>query len=162
MGRMNCGTRIWWRRGRGGAVGWGAALGLTLVLFGAGRAVAESPPVESLRQRVTAFWEARLQGDEVRAYQYLTYARTGELTATQYVQARSPTLQYMAYTIDTIQQQQNDARVTVNLQYRLTVPGMVDLPMTMAIQEHWVRLDDGHWYRNLKPKQSGATARRRD
>ena len=162
MGRMNCGKRIWWGRGRGGAVGWGAALGLTLVLFGAGRAAADAPPVEALKQRVTAFWDARIQGDEVSAYQYEIYAYTGALTATQYIQARSPTLKYMSYSIDTIQQQENQAQVTVRMHYRLDVPGMVDLPMAMAIQERWDRLEDGLWYRNLKPEKAGRTARRQD
>ena len=49
----------------------------------------------------------------------ITYARTGEMTATQFVQARSPTLKYMAYTIDTIQEQENQAQVTVKVQYRM-------------------------------------------
>ena len=49
----------------------------------------------------------------------ITYARTGEMTVTQFVQARSPTLKYMAYTIDTIQEQEKEAQVTVNVQYRL-------------------------------------------
>ena len=113
-----------------------------------------------VEQRATAFWEARLQGDEATAYQYLTYARTGEMTLTRYIQARSPTLKYMAYSIDEIQEQENEAAVTVNLQYELSIPGMVDLPLAMAIQERWVRLDDSQWYRNIQPKKPGRAARR--
>ena len=151
MGRMNCGTRIWWGRGRGGAVGWGAALGLTLVLFGAGRAVADAPLVEALKQRVTAFWEARIQGDEVSAYQYEIYAYTGALTLTQYIQARSPTLKYMDYTIDNIQEQEKEARVTVSIECRTSIPGIVaDIPLDSVITEHWTRLDDGQWYRKSR------------
>ena len=82
--------------------------------------------------------------------QYLTYARTGEMTLTQYIQARSPTLKYMAYTIDNIQEQENEASVTVKLQYQLSIPGMVDLPLAMAIQERWVRLDAPHQPRRIK------------
>ena len=147
-------------RGRG--AGWTVALVALVALLGSGQTAPESSPSESLKQRVTAFWEARLQGDEVSAYQYEIYAHTGAMTVTQYVQARSPTLKYMAYTIDTIQEQENEAQVTVKLQYRLDVPGMVDLPMAMPIKEHWVRLDDGQWYRNLKPKNPNRTARQQD
>ena len=93
-----------------------------------------------VEQRATAFWEARLQGDEATAYQYLTYARTGEMTLTQYIQARSPTLKYMAYTIDNIQEQENEASVTVKLQYQLSIPGMVDLPLAMAMVPWMVRI----------------------
>ena len=59
----------------------------------------------------------------------------------------------MAYTIDTIQEQENQAQVTVNVQYQLTVPGMVDLPMAMAIKGHWVRLEDNQWYRNMETRK---------
>lgn len=138
--------------GRG--AGWAVALVALAALLGAG----QTAPPASLAERVKAFWDARLQGDEVSAYQYITYARTGEMTATQFVQARSPTLKYMAYTIDTIQEQENQAQVTVNVQYRLDIPGMVDLPMAMPIKGHWVRLDDNQWYRNMKPEKSGKSA----
>lgn len=144
-------------RGRG--AGWTVAVVALVALLGSGQTAPEPQPAESLKQRVKAFWEARLKGDEVTAYQYEAYAHTGELTLTQYIQARSPTLKYMAYTIDNIQEQENQAQVTVKMEYRLDVPGMVDLPMAMAIQERWDRLDDGQWYRNLKPEKPNRTAR---
>ncbi len=144
---------------RGGrSAGWAVALVVGIACLGAGQTAPPAPQTVPLAERVKAFWDARLQGDEVSAYQYVTYARTGEMTVTQFVQARSPTLKYMAYTIDTIQEQENEAQVTVKLQYRLDVPGMVDLPMAMPIKEHWVRHDDGQWYRNIKPKKSNRTA----
>lgn len=150
--RLVLGTRKVGPRGR--VAGWAVALVAGIVCLG----VAQTAPPAPLAERVKAFWDARLQGDEVSAYQYITYARTGEMTATQFVQARSPTLKYMAYTIDTIQEQENQAQVTVNVQYRLDVPGMVDLPMAMPIKGHWVRLDDSQWYRNMKPEKSGKSA----
>ena len=141
-------------RGRGAV-----ALVVGVVCLGACQSEPPAPQTAPLAERVTAFWEARLQGDEVSAYQYLSYARTGEMTVTQYVQARSPTLKYMAYSIDTIQEQENEAQVTVNLQYQLSVPGMVDLPLAMAIKEQWVRLDDSQWYRDIQPEKPGKAAR---
>ena len=148
------GTRQVGRRG----AGWVVALVVGVACLGACQSAPPAPHSTPLAERVTAFWDARLQGDEVSAYQYVNYAYTGELTVTQFVQARSPTLKYMAYTIDNIQEQENQAEVTVNLQYRLDVPGMVDLPMAMAIKEHWIRLEDRQWYRNLKPKKTDKTA----
>ena len=138
--------------------GWVVALVAGIVCLGTAQTAPPAPQTVPLAERVKAFWEARLQGDEVSAYQYITYARTGELTVTQFVQARSPTLKYMAYTIDNIQEQENRAEVTVKLQYRMDIPGMVDLPMAMAIKEQWVRLDDGQWYREIKPKKPRRTA----
>ena len=144
-------------RGRG--AGWTVALVVGVVCLGACQSEPPAPQIAPLAERVTAFWEARLQGDEVAAYQYETYAHTGEMTVTQYIQARSPMLKYMAYTIDNIQEQEQEAQVTVNLQYQMTIPGMVDIPVTMPIQEHWVRLDDSQWYRNVKPKRPSEVVR---
>ena len=135
------------------------ALVALVAVLGSSQTAPEPQPTQSLRERVTAFWEARIKGDDAAAYQYETYAHTGEMTLTQYIQARSPMLKYKAYTIDTIQEQEREAQVTVNLQYQMTIPGMVDMPMTMPIQEQWVRLDDSQWYRNVKPKRPGQTAR---
>ncbi len=143
-------------RGRG--AGWTVAL---VVCLGACQSEPPVPHIAPLAERVSAFWEARIQGDEVTAYQYETHVHTGAMTLTQYIQARSPTLQYMAYTIDTIQEQENEAQVTVIVQSRLDVPGMVDLPLAMAIKERWVRLDDSQWYRNVKPEKPGKTADRK-
>ena len=113
-----------------------------------------------IKQRATAFWEARIQGDDLTAYQYETYAHTGEMTVTQYIQARSPMLKYKAYTIDNIQEQENEASIKVNLQYQFAFPTMGDIPLAMVLNEHWVRLDDGQWYRNVQPARLGQAARR--
>lgn len=145
-------------RGRG--AGWTVALVVAAAVLGSSQTAPEPQPVQSLRERVTAFWEARIKGEEVTAYQYEIFAHTGALTLTQYVQARSPTLKYMAYTIDTIQEQEQEAQVTVNVQSRLDVPGMVEVPLASIIRENWVRLDDGQWYRNFQPEKPGKTARR--
>ena len=77
------------------------------------------------------------------------------MTVTQYVQARSPTLKYMAYTIDSISRsRKTKPRSRLPLRSQLDVPGMVDLPMAMAIKERWVRFDNT-WYRNLKSEKPG-------
>lgn len=144
-------------RGRG--AGWTVAVVALVALLGSGQTAPESQPSESLKQRVTAFWEARLKGDEVTAYQYEAYSHTGTMTLTQYIQSRSPALKFMAYTIDTIQEQENEAQVTVKVQYQMTVPGMVDLPLAMPIKERWVRFDNT-WYRNLKSEKPGKENRR--
>ena len=115
-----------------------------------------------LEQRATAFWKARIQDDDLAAYQYETYAHSGEMTATQYVRALSPLLKYTDYTIEAIQEQKNEALVKVRVQYQLTIPTMLEVPMAMAMNERWVRLDDGQWYRNVQPAQFGQAAHRQD
>ena len=99
-----------------------------------------TPSVQSLEQRVEAFWEARIRGDDLAAYTYEAYAHNGEMTATQYVGARAPTLRYKAYSIDVIDKDENKAQVKVDVQYQLILPAMGDLALSMKMQEDWLRL----------------------
>ena len=118
---------------------------------------------QPLEQRVTAFWEARIQDDDFAAYQYEAYARTGKLTPTQYVRRRSPLMKYTEYSINKIQEQENEALVRVVIKYELTVPGMTTLSLDSVVKERWVRLDNGQWYRNneknRQPQPRQATAK---
>ena len=110
---------------------------------------------QPLEQRVAAFWEARIQDDDFAAYQYEAYAHTGKITPTQYVKRRSPLMKYTEYSINKIQEQENEAQVRVVIKYQLTVPGMTTLSLDSVVQDRWVRLDNGQWYRNNeKNKQS--------
>ena len=125
------------------------------VLFGSCQSEKKTLGVRSLEQRVESFWEARIQGDDLRAYTYESYAHTGELTATQYVRARAATLEYKSYSIDAIDKHENKAQVRVNVQYQLNLPAMGNLPLSMKIHEDWVRLEDEQWYRQMQPTKPG-------
>ena len=146
--------------GRG--AGWTVALAMLAALLGSGQAAPGQPSVASLEQRVTAFWDARLQGDAVTAYQYEAYAHTGELTATQYVQSRSSQLKYTGYTIEKIQEQENVAQTKIAIKCYLVVPGMANIPLDEVIEERWTRLDDGQWYRNSKRDKRQKSNRKTD
>ncbi len=135
----------------------GSGRGWRLVLLTVAVCLGACQPEQPIAQRVTAFWEARIQGDEATAYQYEIYAHTGEMTVTQYIHARSPLVKYLAYTIEAIQEEEKEAQVTVSLQYQVTVPGMLDLPLSMDIQERWVRSDNNQWYRDVQPTRLSAT-----
>lgn len=120
------------------------------------------PQAQPLEQRVTAFWDARIQDDDLAAYAYEAYAHTGTLTPTQYVRRRSPLMKYTEYAIADIQEQENEARVRVVIKYQLTVPAMTELSLDSVVQDRWVRLDNGQWYRNneknrqVSPSQTAA------
>ena len=120
-------------------------------------------PVLPLEQRVRAFWEARVQGDDLAAYQYEIYTHTGKMTATQYIKRRSPLLKYTEYAIEEIQEQEKEAQVRVDVKYQLTFPGITELSLDSEVKERWTRLDDGQWYRNnwkdKLPRPSRAAAK---
>jgi len=112
---------------------------------------------QSLEERVRGFWEARIAGDDLKAYAYEAYAKTGKMTPTQYVRARSPVFQYRAYTVKGIEEQQDEATVTIDLRYSLALPTKKDVKLSMNLQERWVRLD-GQWYRQVeKPETEHAS-----
>ena len=141
------------------SAGRGSVCGFVILsaLLGSCQSEQTTLGAQSLQQRVQAFWEARIQGDDIAAYTYETYAHSGEMTVTQYVRARAPTLKYKAYSIDVIDKHENKAQVKVDVQYQLILPAMGDLPLSMKIHEDWVRLEDGRWYRNVQPTGPGYT-----
>jgi hypothetical protein len=107
-------------------------------------------PASSLKERVEAFWDARIAGDDLKAYNYEAYAKNGKMSATDYVRARSPTLKYKSYEIKNVEEQGDRATITMDLYYQLIVPTRADLALSMVRKEEWVRLDDGQWYREVK------------
>ena len=125
------------------------------VLFGSCQSEQTTLDVQPLEQRVESFWEARIQGDDLKAYTYESYAHNGEMTAAQYVGARAATLKYKSYSIDAIDKHENKAQVKVNVQYQLNLPAMGDLPLSMKMDEDWERLEDGQWYRQVRSTKPG-------
>ena len=118
------------------------------VCFGSCQPGDVAQQAQPLEQRVRAFWEARIQDDDLAAYQYEAYAHTGKMTQTQYVRRRSPLMKYTEYSISDIQEHENEAQVKVVIKYQLTVPGMTELSLDSVVKDRWVRLDNGQWYRN--------------
>jgi hypothetical protein len=111
----------------------------------------------SLKERVRGFWEARIAGDDLKAYAYEAYSKTGKMTQTQYVRARSAVFQYKSYEVKGIEEKGDEATVTIDLQYSLVLPAKSDLNLSMSFPERWIRLD-GQWYRQLEqPKTDSAS-----
>ncbi len=125
------------------------------VLFGSCQSEQTTLDVQTLEQRVESFWEARIQGDDLSAYTYESYAYTGEMTAAQYAGARAATLKYKAYSIDAIDKHENKAQVKVTVEYQLYLPAMGDVPLSMKMDEDWELLEDGRWYRQVRPRKPG-------
>jgi len=112
---------------------------------------------DSLEERVIEFWNARIAGDDLKAYAYEAYSKTGKMTATQYVRARTPLIQYKSYKVKGIEKQEDEATVTVDLRYSLVVPAQKDVNLAMSLKERWVHLD-GQWYRQLEKPKTDATS----
>src|SRR5438105_15013330 len=48
----------------------------------------------SLEERVKEVWEARIAGDDSKAYTFEAYSKTRRMTANQYVRSRGPVFKY--------------------------------------------------------------------
>jgi hypothetical protein len=104
-----------------------------------------------LENRVKGFWEERVAGKEMKAYEYEAYAKRGSMSAEQYLRARNPALKYKSYTIKGIEENGDEATVKVDVAYHLMVPARGQLDSATEITEQWVRLD-GQWYRKEAEK----------
>ena len=112
---------------------------------------------ETLEERVKGFWEARIAGNDLQAYNYEAYAKTGKMTLQKYIQARSPALKYVAYEVKKIVEKGDEATVTVDFTYHLVIPARADLDLPTTIDEPWVRID-GQWYRQSEQPDTKPTS----
>jgi|SRR5712692_2331360 len=125
-------------------------------VFGACSSERQGDEVRSLEEQVRGFWEARIAGDDIKAYNYEAYSKTGKMTLQQYVRARNPALKYKAYGVKGIGEKGDEATVTVDITYHLVIAARGDLDLSTTIDERWVRLD-GQWYRQLEQPETNQT-----
>ena len=104
---------------------------------------------EKLEERVKGFWQARVAGNDLQAYNYEAYAKTGKMTVQKYIQARSPALKYVTYEVKKIEEKGDEATVTVAFTYHVVIPARMDIDLPTTVDERWVRID-GQWYRQME------------
>jgi hypothetical protein len=107
-----------------------------------------------LEERVREFWQARVAGDDLKAYSYEAYSKNNKMTLQQYLRARNPTLKYTAYEVKGTAEKGDEATVTIDCTYHLVIPARADFDLATTLDERWIRLD-GQWFRQLeKPEAS--------
>lgn len=126
-------------------------------VFGACSSERQGDEARSLEERVRGFWEARITGDDIKAYNYEAYSKTGKMTLPQYLRARNPALKYLAYEVKGTVEKGDEATVTVDVQYHLVVPARADLDLSTTIDERWVRID-GQWYRQVEDSNANLSS----
>lgn len=95
----------------------------------------------SLRSRVDALWESRLQGDIAKSERFVV--NDGK--------PRAPlggAVRYLAYEVQEMKIEGEKADVKLSIQYRVDLPGFsreTDPPETGVISQSWVRTGEG-WY----------------
>lgn len=110
----------------------------------------------SLESRVKTFWEIRIAGEDIKAYEFEEYSKKGSMSLEQYIRARNPALHYKTYKIKEVEENGDSAIVKLEVGYNLSLPTRGQFDMTTEITDRWVRLD-GQWYRQETKKKEKKT-----
>lgn len=112
---------------------------------------------EALRQRVAAFWAARVEGDARAQWELLEPRGRGRLAPADYAPAQG-VVKYLAYQVEDASVEGYFARVTVRLLVRTTLPSARQVarivPSHALLKDRWVRIG-GVWYRALEQGEQG-------
>ena len=105
-------------------------------------------PAASLESRVTAHWQAKVNGNWREAYAFLCRAYRSQVTEDSYVS--SSNLKFLAFRVAAVEMDPERTRATVTV--RFDVNGMGITFKDISFQEEWIN-EDRSWY--LCPKPGG-------
>lgn len=105
----------------------------------------------SLEERVAAYWQARLQKQAEKAFEF---EAPGSIEKAKYLQQMftSP-ISFTGSSIMSIRENGDEA--TVNLQMQYLLPGLTR-PVTSPLAEKWTKIR-GQWYRQSPKQEAGAS-----
>ncbi len=136
---------------------WRAGHGIWIGLIILGVALSACQPkdrkgeIQSLEQRVAGFWESRVQRDYSEAYwdEASSHNCTSELAV--YLAQQSSAMKFKSFVVDEVQEDGDKAKVKVGVDYTMQGPMMPEIALYAVVEEEWIRLDKGQWYRDTKP-----------
>lgn len=107
------------------------------------------PPEEALRNRVAAYWDARVEGNAEKAYEIIDPEARKSMRFAIYAQ-RTGNVIILSYKIDNVEMdlKKNEATVRVERSFRIrpgAIPINIDDILEQTTDEQWV-LIDGQWY----------------
>lgn len=106
-------------------------------------------PEEALKERVTAYWDARVEGNSQKAYELLVPEARRALTLSTYAN-RTKHSEIVTYSVQdiAIDSENNEATVRVERSFRIkpgAIPVKIDQTLDQTTDDRWV-LVDGEWY----------------
>jgi len=113
-------------------------------------------PEEALKERVNAFWKARVADDLVTPYEFLPPEDKKRVTLTAFIKTHGG-IKYFSYKLSEIMIDGTVAKVKGQSSIRLDIAGLPAMvgaelsrrgPWPTPVEEHWV-LIRGIWYRPL-------------
>jgi hypothetical protein len=107
-------------------------------------------PDRGLEARAQAFWDARVAGDLVTAYEYEKSSQDGTQTLQAYVGSKGNLNYRSAQVLDVVVGgEEDEARVSVAIE--VLVPGYPGVYKS-TIRDRWVKIDDQWYHSPLKPR----------
>jgi hypothetical protein len=108
--------------------------------------------VLTLRERVAAYWAARVASDDKTQWELLEPRGRGRLTPQEYAAGRKG-VRYLGYQIEDATINGYFAKVKVRLLFQPVIPRMVNVgPQTILLDDEWIRVN-GTWYHQLDERQ---------
>jgi hypothetical protein len=113
-----------------------------------------------LRERVAAFWAARIEGDAKAQWELLEPRGRGRLTPAEYV-AGPGVVRYLGYQVEDASVEGYFATVKVRLLVHTILPSRQQQriqPRAALVSDRWVRIG-GIWYRSLEQQEAAEPTR---
>lgn len=131
---------------------WPWLLSALVVLAGCAgpQATVARDPAQRLKERVAQYWDARIRGDLLVAYEFHEPAFRRAVTLTGFLQGRGVT-HVSDYEILESKIEASLAIVKSKVKWTMTHPALVKPvePKWSEFEEQWVRVD-GEWYRKFR------------
>ena len=134
-------------KSRAGAIGAAALLALLALGIGWYEAVwpLNQQSSKALARRAQSFWDMRLSGDSMGAYDYMTEAYRRRVDPAGFARSGGIVVWTKAAVKD-VQLDDKGGLVDLDITYKIAKPGLTDLVTTNTVRERWI-LENGGWYR---------------
>ena len=100
---------------------------------------------KALARRAQAFWDMRLSGDSMGAYDYMTEAYRRRVDPAGFARSGGIVVWTKAAVKD-VQMDDKGGLVDLDITYKIAKPGLTDLETTNTVRERWI-LENGGWHR---------------
>ena len=100
---------------------------------------------KALARRAQAFWDMRLSGDSMGAYDYMTEAYRRRVDPAGFARTGGIVVWTKAAVKDVLIDDKGGL-VDLDITYKIAKPGLTDLETTNTVRERWI-LENGGWHR---------------
>jgi hypothetical protein len=115
-----------------------------------GRSATAISTEETLRERVSAFWQSRVSADWVKEYDLMSPDLREITTLSDYVSAKG-FINYYAYEIERVEVNGDSGRARVRYTWRANHPAFSKAsPQLHTMEDDWVRVG-GTWFKKYVP-----------